>query len=212
MITILATGFGAFPRVRNNPSAALVNALRARRAHFSRLEINLETCVLPVVYDGLKTRVATLVENTAPQAVLHFGVAAERELISIELYARDRIGSRRPDMHGARPCYERTGNAGEGKVAVRIPAAQIAARIARAGIAVELSQDAGAYLCNALLLETLTSHKDVAAGFIHIPLPSRSRSSRPSFDQIVKAADIALVAVAAHVRQISILPAAPPAL
>ena len=87
---------------------------------------------------------------------------------------------------------------------MRIPAAEIAAKIRRAGIAARISHDAGAYLCNATLYETLQRQKDLPAGFIHIPVPAHADdASRPSFADIVAAAEIAIVTVAAQTAAIS---------
>jgi pyroglutamyl-peptidase len=204
MMPILATGFDSFPGVKDNPSAALMAALDNQKPHFSRLGIRLETHVLPVVYEGLGDRVTALVQNIRPQAILHFGVAAAREDISIETRARNRASLTTADASGAHPPSHTLDKHKPEAVFVRIPAAQIAARIRAAGIAAKTSRDAGDYLCNALLFETLTSFGDLPAGFIHIPLPMAQpiKSSRPSFADIVTATDIAIVAIAAHVRHI----------
>lgn len=85
---------------------------------------------------------------------------------------------------------------------MRIRAAEITSKIRRAGIAARISHDAGAYLCNATLYETLQRQKELAAGFIHIPVPGRADdASRPSFADIVAASEIAIVAVAAQIRE-----------
>ncbi len=201
MIRILVTGFAAFPGVQTNPSAALMAALEKKRSRFARLGIHLETRVLPVVYEGLAARLSTLCAETRPDAILHFGVAARRSCISVETRARNRANSCAVDAQGSRTRMNVLARDGAATIAVRIPAAQIAAKIRRAGIAVEISQDAGAYLCNATLYETLRTQHNLPAGFIHIPMPARPNdASRPSFADISTAAEIAIIAVAAHAR------------
>jgi pyroglutamyl-peptidase len=204
MMPILVTGFDSFPGVKDNPSAALMAALDDEKPHFSRLDIRLETRVLSVVYEGLGDRVAALVQDVRPQAILHFGVATTREEISIETRARNRANLHTADANGAYPASHILDKRKPETISVRIPAAQIAAKIRAAGIAAKTSRDAGDYLCNALLFETLTSFEELPAGFIHIPRPRTEpiTSSRPSFAEIVKATDIAIVAIAAHVRHI----------
>lgn len=210
MIRLLATGFDSFPGVEGNPSSALMTALGMRGSHFARLGIQLETQVLPVVYEGLPERLATLVRESRPQAILHFGVAARRTSISIETRARNFVNVHVADARGKRPASPVLDKNRPGTISVRIPADQIAAQIRAAGIAAKTSRNAGSYLCNAVLFHTLTLNADIAAGFIHIPIPQppEMRSSRPSFADIVSAADIALVAMAAHVRHTGALAAA----
>jgi pyroglutamyl-peptidase len=210
MIGILATGFGAFPGVADNPSAALMVALQRRAPHFARLGIEIHTHVLPVLYEGLSTRLATLAKDVKPDAILHFGVAARRDVISVETCAHNRVSLGTADANAVRPTSHLLDERGPKTIHVRVPTTQIAAKIRAAGIEAKISRDAGTYLCNATLYDTLTSQRHLPVGFIHIPMPSRSalRSSRPRFEDIVTAADIAIVAVAAHVRHTRTLSAA----
>jgi pyroglutamyl-peptidase len=202
MTTILVTGFGAFPGVKDNPSAALMSALEARRDHFARLGIRVEPRILPVVYEGLAARLSALVDETKPDAILHFGVAARRKTISAETWARNRVNGRAADAQGARPMSKIIDPEGADKRAVRIPAAQIAAKIRSAGIAARTSRDAGDYLCNATLYQTLGAQPHLPAGFIHIPMPAERRGeTQPCFDDIIAAAGIAIIAVAEDARQ-----------
>lgn len=179
--------------------------LAARRDRFARLGIRLETHVLPVVYQGLAARLASLADETKPDAILHFGVAARRKIISVETRAHNRRRLGAADAQGERPASGRIDLNGPETIAVRIPAAQIVAKIRRAGIAAALSHDAGRYLCNATLYETLRGR--LPAGFVHIPLPGRDHM-RLDFADIAAAAEIAIIAVAAYHRQTqSVMPA-----
>ena len=199
MTRILVTGFGPFPGVTDNPSDDLMRALEARREHFKQLGILLEARTLAVVYEGLATRLSALVRETAPDAILHFGVATRRKTISVETRAHNRRHPRAVDAQGAQPDSAILHIDGPATIGVQIPAAKIASRICSAGIAALTSRDAGRYLCNATLYETLRAQPQLPAGFIHIPLPGRRGA--PDFRDIVEAADIAIVALAAHVHK-----------
>jgi pyroglutamyl-peptidase len=199
MSRILVTGFGPFPGVAENPCDDLMRALEARREHFKQLGILLEARTLPVVYEGLAARLSALVRETAPDAILHFGVATRRKTISVETRAHNRRHPRAADAQGAQPGSAVLHVDGPTKIGVQIPAAKIAARIRSAGIAAQTSRDAGRYLCNATLYETLRAQPHLPAGFIHIPLPGRDGA--PDFPVIVEAADIAIVALAAYVHR-----------
>ena len=70
------------------------------------------------------------------------------------------------------------------------PAARIVQRLRRAGLPATLSQDAGAYLCNAILFHSLRLGgglaSPAASGFIHIPTRLPRRSAELTFDDAVR--------------------------
>lgn len=199
-LTILVTGFGAFPGVRHNPSAALMAALDRRKASFASLGIRLETRILPVIYADIAPRLANLVAEVKPDAILHFGLAPRRRRISIETRAVNRLASLALDATGAPAGRFTLVQAGAFALATRLPARQILASLTRSGIKSALSRDAGTYLCNATLYHSLAARPLAFVGFIHIPWPARigegERQGRPTFAQILKAAEIAILETA----------------
>lgn len=205
MLTLLITGFGPFPGVKHNPSEALMTALRERHARFEQWGVRPELHVLPVLYADISSRLARLVAETKPDAILHFGLAGSRRTIRIETSARNRVNPRLLDAAGARFKSCSLSANGPAQIKTRIPATAIVADLRRAGIAAQLSQDAGNYVCNATFFHSLTSQPSLPVGFIHIPWPAEDRlfrlGSRPSFAQIVTAAEIAIMRTALTVRQ-----------
>jgi len=210
MFTLLVTGFGAFPGARHNPTLDLIGALQRRKARFARFGIRLEARVLPVLYADIGPLLARLTQEIAPDAILLFGLAGGRKSISIETRARNRVNPVHPDAGGSCVAAFSLVAGGPMIVRARIPAAQIAAALRRAGIASRLSQDAGTYLCNAALYHSLVARHAASVGFIHIPWPAAARrdrrsstysSSRPTFAEIVKAAEIAILEVATAARR-----------
>ncbi len=200
MLTVLATGFGAFPGARQNPSAALMAALERRKAWFTGFGIKLETRVLPVLYAEIAPRLAKLAAEVEPDALLHFGLAGRRKMISIETRACNRASRLVPDTSGTTtPSFSLVRN-GAAVVQARIPAAQILAALHRAGIDGNLSRDAGTYLCNAALYHSATARQPPYVGFIHIPWPAR-HGGHPSFAEIVKAAEIAILTIGGAARR-----------
>lgn len=208
--TVLVTGFGAFPGAKHNPTVDLIAALRRRKERFARFGIELETRILPVLYAEMAQRLAKLVAEIKPDAILHFGLAGRRKTVSVETRARNRASRLYPDAGGR--CAGRLSlvPGGAAIVKVRIPTAQIVAALRSAGIASRLSQDAGAYLCNTALYCSLVAPSPASVGFIHIPWPAARRrdrrnathsSSRPTFAKIVKAAEIAILEVATAARR-----------
>ena len=214
MIKILVTGFGAFPGVSANPSSALLFALNEKcRRRLERFGIALELRELPVTYDGLSPRLGALAKNLAPDAILQFGVAARRKTISVEVVARNRANILHPDASGASASSRILTAGGPGALTTRVPALEIVAALRRQGLAGALSHNAGDYICNASFYRALALANVPCVGFIHIPPPRRRlplrrgcphpyhRDQRPRLDDMVSAAEIALIVIARAARR-----------
>ncbi|HTJ02896.1 MAG TPA: hypothetical protein VL492_08885 [Methylovirgula sp.] len=211
MITMLVTGFGAFPGVRSNPTLTLLQMLDRRRPRFARLGITLELHALPVAYARLAAQLAQLIAETKPDAILHFGLAGRRKRITIEYAARNRANILHPDADGAYPHLTLQKDTPD-RLPARAPILQIASAWRQNNIAGTTSRDAGDYLCNACLYQSL-SHRSLAradigsVGFIHIPYPrvrcpAGSRADkRPSLSHLITATEIAVIEAARSVRR-----------
>jgi pyroglutamyl-peptidase len=209
-LTVLVTGFGAFPGAKHNPTVDLVASLQRRKERFARFGIRLETRILPVLYAEVASRLAKLTAETKPDAILHFGLAGRRKLISIETRACNRVSRFSPDAGGSCTDAFSLVPGGAAIVSASIPTARIVGALRRTGIASYLSRDAGTYLCNAALYHSLSARHPGLVGFIHIPWPARcdrrgksQSSSRPTFVEIVKAAEIAILQIAVSARRLT---------
>lgn len=206
-LTVLVTGFGAFPGARHNPTVDLIAALQHRTKRFASFGIRLETRILPVLYAEIAPRLAKLCAEIKPDAILHFGLAGRRKTISIETRACNRVSLLSPDAGGSRVGAFSLVPGGVEIVSARVPAARIITALRRAGLTSSLSPDAGTYLCNAALYHSLVAPHAAIVGFIHIPWPARrdkrgsKRPFRPTFAEIVKAAEIAILEVAIAARR-----------
>jgi pyroglutamyl-peptidase len=210
-LTILVTGFLAFPGAPVNPSAAIVMRLLQRHARRFRLHgISLQTAVLPVVYDEVTRELETLVARTHPDAIVHLGLASWRKQLSVETRAVNRITTLHPDA-AKRRAAARAVRAG-GLPALRSPLAtlSLAMLMARTGVPAQLSIDAGDYVCNQTLYASLASG-DAPAVFIHVPRLTGVRREPDDDDDdapapitllaLTRAVEAALIAIAAHVRR-----------
>ncbi|HET6375184.1 MAG TPA: pyroglutamyl-peptidase I, partial [Methylocella sp.] len=83
-LRILVTGFGRYPRVRDNPTAILAQALWREKGRLARLGIELKTAVLPVKFARVGPELDRLEKEFKPCVILHFGVSARRRFFSIE--------------------------------------------------------------------------------------------------------------------------------
>lgn len=167
---ILVTGFGAFPGAPHNPTAVLMRNLAVHERRLARLGVKLERRVLPVVYDEIAPRLKVLIAETAPDVILHFGLAGGRRAISIETRALNHLGTS-PDAAGR--CAPGS-SVLRGTAAVRrtrLPVSALNAALHGAWIASRPSNDAGDYVCNQTFYLSLAmaagTHR--AVGFIHVP-------------------------------------------
>jgi pyroglutamyl-peptidase len=169
--TIFLTGFGPFPGVAENASGALVKAL-ARTARRTMPEYRFVTAILPTEWGRVPRLIAGLHARHAPVLALHFGVAAGAEVFRLETEARNFCRAAL-DAAGTGPLFDCLVVEGAATLATTIPTAAIAAKLGAEGYPVSLSDDAGGYLCNALLYHSLDiarrARGGCRVGFIHIP-------------------------------------------
>jgi pyroglutamyl-peptidase len=189
--TILLTGFGPFPGFPDNASARLVPKL----AHLAARRFSAHRVVgrvLPTEWDRAPARLEALYQRERPKLVLHFGVSERAHSFVIETVARNsRIAA--ADAKGALPSDDVVFKGGPETLRARLPAEDIAQRLAALNVPVIASDDAGSYLCNALLYRSLmlADETDVteSVGFLHIPpiiapaaLKTRGSPQEPRFD------------------------------
>ena len=168
--TILLTGFGPFPGVDENASERFVPKLAhlaARRFSAHRVVAR----ILPTEWERGPARLATLYQRERPKLVLHFGVSANASSYVVETRARNTC-AQREDATGALPSDTVLERNGPETRDVALPAADIVARLAALRIPATTSDDAGSYLCNAVLYRSLelAEEQDIdGVGFFHIP-------------------------------------------
>ena len=169
--TILLTGFGPFPGVDSNATAELIPELtEAARARFPAHEVIGE--VLPVEWSRGPQALERLLAGGEAVLALHFGVSHGARGFQIELVGRNLRGAR-PDASGQLPSCEAVIATGPAVLAATLPTERIVARLTRGGFPCCTSNDAGDYLCNALMYHSLTAARTLPtpfiSGFIHVP-------------------------------------------
>lgn len=168
---VLLTGFGPFPGVPVNASAALVAELGLRARH-AWPDVLITAECLPSEWAGAIHRLNDLLESFSPDVVLHFGVSNDAAGLVVETLARNATCAV-ADAAGALPQRHCLAEDGADALRVTFDVPAIRERLRRLGLAASLSDDAGDYLCNAVLYHSLffsRQHKpDMRAGFIHIP-------------------------------------------
>jgi pyroglutamyl-peptidase len=206
-LTLLVTGFGPFPGAPFNPSSAIIAMLDgAVVRRFERLGVRLTTACLPVVFADIPGALTNLLAQTAPDAVLHIGLAGRRKKLGVERQGRNRLTSLFPDAGRGLPASRFVVPQAPEFRRARLPVARLARTLNAAGADAEISRDAGAYVCNQTLYLTLGGRIPLV-GFIHIPRPrgrrplARAKTPRITLRQMAKAIEEALVAIAREARR-----------
>ncbi|MGL4634893.1 MAG: peptidase C15 [Beijerinckiaceae bacterium] len=195
MKRILITGFGPFLGAPSNPTMAIVrHLLRSRYARIEGLE--LVGRVLPTQWSMLPDFAETI-RQQKPDAVLMFGLAGRRRSITPEARAVNHATTLRLDAAGQAPAQQQLAKHGPGFRRSSIDPVSMVAAMRRSSLPAKMSQDAGDYLCNALLWTALDT--DVPAIFVHVPRPRRAtlpkgrlKRPRPSMGTVKQAAEVAL--------------------
>jgi pyroglutamyl-peptidase len=161
---VLITGFGPFPGVAWNPSGWLAQMLA--RGHARRVA----AAVLPVSWTGAWGALEPLLEAARPRQVILFGVSREARGFCLEQRAFN-ARSDHADAEGATPENQLLLDSPAENLDATLPLSSIASTIDAAGFPVELSDDPGRYLCNAMLFHALhwAQGTPTRVGFVHIP-------------------------------------------
>ena len=176
-IRILVTGFGPFPGVPFNASSVLVEQLSETDCR-SIPRATIVSAILPTDWRLAADLSRRLVEKIDPGIILHFGVSRRCTGFEVETQARN-LASPFLDHAGRAPLGRTVRRGTPPMLKTTLPAPLLVQRLRLAGLPAVISSDAGRYLCNAVLYETLLHIRDrkpaPLVGFIHIPaLPSAS--------------------------------------
>lgn len=158
---ILLTGFEPWAEWSSNPSGAVAESLNGS----SIAGCEVVSAVLPVVHGADIDRVAPLVAEYEPVAVVCLGLhgsasALHVERVGINLKVIDGVDY--PIVEGGPDAYFST-----------LPTRAMVRRMADAGVPARLTYSAGTFLCNHIMysvLHLIAERGDgLPAGFIHVP-------------------------------------------
>lgn len=206
---ILVTGFEPFGGEPENASGEAVRQLSRRWSGAAEVVVGL----LPVSFAGAPPALHALVEQHRPDAVVAVGEAGGRGSVTPERFGRNRIDARIPDNDGAQPRDLVIDDGPELRPAT-LDVEELVRRIRTVGVPAEVSQDAGAFVCNVVAVEVAAL--GLPAAFVHVPAVRTvgraavgtetddggwSPEQTLSFDDLVRAlsscVDAAIAAVAA---------------
>ena len=175
-IRILVTGFGPFPGVPFNASSVLVEQLAETNPR-SVPRAMIFPAILPTDWSLAAALSRGLVQKFDPDVILHFGVSRRCTGFEVETQACN-LASPFLDHAGRAPLGRTVRRGAPPMLKATLPGPLLVQRLRLAGLPAALSSDAGRYLCNAVLYETLLHIRDrkpaPLVGFIHIPaLPAQ---------------------------------------
>ncbi|HEV7252520.1 MAG TPA: hypothetical protein VGN97_05415 [Mesorhizobium sp.] len=199
---ILVTGFGSFPGVHLNPTAALIESLRVEPPALPRGG-KLFFDVLDVEYRSLPARLEMLGREAQPDIAIHFGVSGRATGFTIERRAQNRVCTQRPDQSGIVPA-EAAIRQGYADCSSSLPIERLVQALEEHGLPASLSDDAGDYLCNFLFFLSGGRHcsgfSPDMTGFVHVPAFGAALADGRAFDLSLlrRGAEVIIAAWADH--------------
>ncbi len=165
---ILLTGFEPFAEFPSNPSQRIIETLSSEKARGQ----DLFTAVLPVDGRQVKRILSNLIDEFRPTSVVSLGLANGRERLSLERVAFNLLNFSVPDNGGWRPQGEEIIPGGPRVYFSGLPLRRLFVRLRNNGVPAEISNNAGAFLCNEtffLLAHHSAGWRKFRGGFIHLP-------------------------------------------
>ena len=177
---MLLTGFDAFGGQDLNPSWLAVQALHGRQIAGHRVV----AAQLPTAFAGAPARLLALIGTHRPVLVICVGQAGGRSALSLERVAINLLDARIADNASAQPVDEPVVAGAPTAYFSTLPLKAMLAALQRAGLAAEVSQTAGTFVCNQVFfalmhaLATRRGWRRTRGGFIHVPwLPAQGSPS-----------------------------------
>ena len=205
---LLLTGFEPFGGSTINPSQEVVRAIEAQRAQSDGIE--LRTRILPVEAERGPATLVKAIDETRPDAALCLGESGRAAAITIERVFINLADYRIADNAGVALANRAIVAGGPAAYFSTLPVDTLRDAVAAAGVGVEFSLSAGAFLCNhvayAMLHYLRQRRRAIPAGFVHLPrLPEQVRGRRggPSMplDEMVRSVRAMIEALASSPRR-----------
>lgn len=159
---ILLTAFEQFGKISNNSSLEVVKNLTTNHEIYK--------VILPVKLNSSYQILNKKIEEINPEAIILCGQAASRKVISIETTAKNIITKKVSDDDEVDVNNSVIIENVSDFYYSKFPTNEALSRLISLEIPVELSSNAGEYICNSLYFKTLHYHPNIPSVFIHFPL------------------------------------------
>ena len=177
---LLITGFDPFGGASINPAWEAVKLLPEIIADFEvhKLEI-------PTVFGLAAQEVLKKADEVHPDVILCIGQAGGRACVTPERIGVNIRDAKIPDNAGNQPLGQFVAEEGPAAYFATVPVMDMADAIRAAGLPGQVSNSAGAFVCNDTLYSLLHHYSGtgIKVGFIHVPwLPEQGTPSLPLHD------------------------------
>lgn len=192
--TVLLTGFDAFGGELINPSWLAARALHGRQIAGHRVV----AAQLPTVFDASLLALRKLLLLHRPALTICVGQAGGRSAISLERVAINVNDARIADNAGAQPVDTPVAPNAPAAYFTRLPIKAMLVALQQDGVAAEVSQTAGTFVCNHVFyglmhfLATQRGFKAKRGGFIHVPFLPEQGVPSMSLEDISRGLQIAV--------------------
>jgi len=192
--TVLLTGFDPFGGASVNPSWQAVQALHGERL----LDHAVVAAQLPTVFGESLRCLTALLDEHRPALVICVGQAGGRGAISLERVAINVDDAPIADNAGGQPIDTPVRPGAPAAYFTGLPIKAMLAELQAAGIAAEVSQTAGTFVCNHVfygLMRTLATRRTLRhtrGGFVHVPWLPQQGTPSMALDDIVRGLRLAV--------------------
>ena len=192
---LLITGFDPFGGESVNPAWEAVKALPDQIGSWELCKLQI-----PTAFSLAAGEVLQAADSFHPDVILCVGQAGGRSAITPERIAVNIRDAKIPDNRGYQPVGEFVNDQGPAAYFAIVDVSAMARAIVDAGIPGQVSNSAGAFVCNDTLYNLLhcCRHSHIRVGFIHVPyLPQQAKEGVPSMElaDIVRGLDAAIRAL-----------------
>ena len=174
---LLIAGFEPFGGEKINPAWEAVQRVPDRVGEFLVYRLRI-----PTVFGVAAEVVLAEAEALEPDVILCIGQAGGRSAITPERIAVNIRDAKIPDNSGNQPEGEFVAEEGPAAYFATVPIKAMTEAIRAAGIPGQVSNSAGAFVCNDVMYTLLRQYAgtSVKVGFVHVPyLPEQGEPSMP---------------------------------
>jgi pyroglutamyl-peptidase len=169
MKRVILTGFGPYGPHNFNPTQDLAREYDGRRVG----NVEIKGLVLPCTYYGGFEVLSKMISGSCPDAILSTGLNSHAERLRLEISGENLMNGEYADADGSKPVLKPIVSGGKQFYDTAVDNAALVCYLNQAGVPVEMSADAGGFICNSLIY--LTSRRIRQQGlpiknvFIHTP-------------------------------------------
>jgi pyroglutamyl-peptidase len=202
---VLLTGFDAFGGDSLNPSWLAVRPLHGRRIASHQVVV----AQLPTVFEASLAELEHQLRLHKPALVICVGQAGGRSAMSLERVAINVNDARIADNAAAQPVDTPVIAGGPTAYFSTLPIKAMLQALQREGLAAEVSQTAGTFVCNHVFyglmhqLATRRGFKRTRGGFMHVPYLPEQGSPSMTLDELVRGLQVAIRAALTTQRDIA---------